>query len=97
MINAIIDIDAIDTNIWMITFVDSEREDILFCFNFVFARRFQFGIIEEPRRTLWLFFNRVNSISGKMTYHVTFGAGNASHVICNVPLCPSRTLVSVND
>jgi hypothetical protein len=27
-------------------------------------------------------------------YHVTFGAGNASHVSDNVPLCPRSTLVS---
>ena len=31
------------------------------------------------------------------TYHVTLGAGKASHVMDNVAFCPRRTLVSVND
>jgi hypothetical protein len=31
------------------------------------------------------------------TYHVTFGAGKASHVIARVVFCPSKTFVSVND
>jgi hypothetical protein len=30
-------------------------------------------------------------------YHVTFGVGKASHVICKVPLWPSNTLMSLND
>jgi hypothetical protein len=29
------------------------------------------------------------------TYHVTLGAGNASQVSDNVPLCPRSTLISV--
>lgn len=33
----------------------------------------------------------------KYVYHVTFGAGNASHVSDNVPLCPRSTLMSVKD
>jgi len=95
-INAIIDMDTICSNIRMITFIDGKWEYILLCFYFMLSRSFQFCVIEEPGKQQSRYSWR-NIISLCFTYHVTFGVGNASQVICRVPFWLSRTLMSVSD
>jgi len=95
MINAIVHMYTICTHIRLITFIDSEREYVLFCLNLILSRIFQFGIIIEPlkyyRNEYWK-----KIVFCCYTYHVTFGAGKASQVICKIPFWPRRTLISLN-
>lgn len=48
VVNTIVNVDTVTANIWMIAFVDSQGEDILFNFDLVFGRIFQFYVVEEP-------------------------------------------------
>ena len=48
MINVVIDMNAVGTNIGMITFVDCDRVDILLGFDLVLSGVLQFSIVEEP-------------------------------------------------
>jgi hypothetical protein len=48
VVNTIVNVDTVAANIWMISFVDSQGEDILFNFDLVLGRILQFYIVEEP-------------------------------------------------
>ena len=52
MVDSIVDMSAVSTHIRMITFIDRKRIHVLFHFDLVFGRVFQFSVVEEPLKNI---------------------------------------------